>query len=81
MKEQLTSSVKAAYVNNGIEDFELVIIGEVFYMRRTRILKRFVRKVIHRVEVPIDHFTILEEAKAEARRQMNEFVKAYYTTA
>lgn len=59
---------------------ELVVLGEVYYMRRTRFLKRLVRKVIHKVEVPIDYFTSVEAAKAEARRQMNEFVKKYYGT-
>lgn len=47
---------------------------------RTRFLKRLVRKVIHKVEVPVDYFTSAEEAKAEARRQMDEFVKKYYVS-
>ena len=59
---------------------ELVALGEVFYMRRTRFMKRLVRKVIHKVEVPVDYFTSAEEAKAEARRQMDEFVKKYYVS-
>lgn len=76
MKKPLVTSVNVA-----CSYIELVVLGEVFYMRRTRFLKRLVRKVIHKVEVPIDYFTSVEEAKAEARRQMDEFVKAYYATA
>ena len=82
MKKQLVTSVDVTYVCHNTGDYmELVVLGEVFYMRRTRFLKRLVRKVIHKVEVPINYFTSVEEAKAEARRQMDEVVKAYYATA
>lgn len=56
----------------------ICVIGEVYYTRRTKILKRLVRKVIHKVEVPLDYFTSVEAAKAEARRQMDAYVKEYY---
>ena len=80
MKKQLVTSVDIAHVcHNTFDYMELVALGEVFYMRRTRFLKRLVRKVIHKVEVPVDYFTS-EEAKAEARRQMDEFVKKYYVS-
>ena len=82
MKKQLITSVDVTYVCHNTGDYmELVVWGEVFYMRRTRFLKRLVRKVIHKVEVPIDYFISVEEAKAEVRRQIDEFVKAYYATA
>lgn len=82
MKKQLVTSVDVTYVCHNTGDYmELVVLGEVFYMRRTRFLKRLVRKVIHKVEVPMDYFTSVEEAKTEARRQMDKFVKAYYATA
>lgn len=82
MKKQLVTSVDVTHVCHNTGDImELVVLGEVFYMRRTRFLKRLVRKVIHKVEVPIDYFTSVEEAKVEARRQMDEFVKTYYATA
>ena len=72
MKKQLVTSVDIAHVcHNTFDYMELVALGEVFYMRRTRFLKRLVRKVIHKVEVPVDYFTSAEEAKAEARRRMN----------
>lgn len=81
MKKQLVTSVDIAHVCHNTGDYmELVALGEVFYMRRTRFMKRLVRKVIHKVEVPVDYFTSAEEAKAEARRQMDEFVKKYYAT-
>lgn len=82
MKKQLVTSVDVTYVCHNTGDYmELVVLGEVFYMRRTRFLKRLVRKVIHKVEVPIDYFTSVDKAKAEARRQMDEFVKQYYRAA
>ena len=81
MKKQLVTSVDINHVCHNTGDYmELVALGEVFYMRRTRFMKRLVRKVIHKVEVPVDYFTSAEEAKAEARRQMDEFVKKYYAT-
>ena len=81
MKKQLVTSVDVTHVYSNSGDYmELVVLGEVFYMRKTRFLKRLVRKVIHTVEEPIDDFTSVEEAKAAARREMEEFVKAYYAT-
>lgn len=81
MKKQLVTSVNVTHVCHNTGDYmELVVLGEVFYMRRTRFLKRLVRKVIHKVEVPMDYFTSVEEAKVEVRRHMDEFVKKYYGT-
>ncbi len=78
MKKQLVTSVEVAYVSH-IYNLELMAIGEVFYMRRTRILKRLVRKVIHKVEVPVDYFISVDKAKAEARRRLDDYVHRYYS--
>lgn len=81
MKKQLVTSVEVACVPRGFDGvMEAVVIGEVFYTRRTKILKRLVRKVIHKVDVPLDYFASVEDAKAEARRQMDAYVKDYYLT-
>lgn len=77
MKKQLTTSVRTAHINHGVDCFEMVVIGEVFYTRRTRILKRLVRKIIYKVEISLDYHSI-EEAKEEVRQQMDDFVKQYY---
>ena len=76
MKKQLVTSVSLAFV--GFIDPELMVIGEVFYMRRTKILKRLVRRIIHKVEIPAGSFISVEKAKTEARRRIDEFVKQYY---
>lgn len=79
MKKTLVTSVDVTHVCHNTGDYmELVVLGEVFYMRRTRFLKRLVRKVIHTVEVPLDYFTSVEKAKAMAREQMDKFVREYY---
>lgn len=77
MKKQLTTTVGVTYANHGTDLLELVVYGEVFYARKTRILKRLVRKVIHRVEISLD-FLSVEEAKVEARKQLDDYVLNYY---
>ncbi len=81
MKKQLVTSVDVAGVPRGFDGLmELCAIGEVFYTRRTKILKRLVRKVIHKIELPLVYFASVEDAKAEVRRQMDAYVKKYYRT-
>lgn len=81
MRKQLVTSVEVVCVPRGFDGMmEVVVIGEVFYTRRTKFLKRLVRKVIHKVEVPLDYFISAEAAKEEARRQMDTYVKEYYIT-
>ncbi|MDE6794021.1 MAG: hypothetical protein K2J63_01800 [Muribaculaceae bacterium] len=80
MKKQLITSVGVKYIHNSSELPEMLVIGEVFHMRRTRILKRLVRKILHKIEIPIDFYTV-EEAKEKARREINKFVYNYYQTA
>ncbi len=78
MKKQLATSVRIVYTNLCVEHPERVVLGEVFYTGRTRILKRLVRKVIHRVEHPIDFYTSIEEAKKEVQNKLNVYVQEYY---
>ena len=55
MKKQLISAVGVIYVHNlQSGTVEPNVLGEVFYMRKTRILKRRVRKVIYSLAVPLD---------------------------
>lgn len=77
MNKQLVTSVGVTYVNHYADVMKLMVVGEVFYTRRTRILKRLVRKILHKVEISLD-FLSVEEAKAEARRQTGAYVKKYY---
>ena len=76
MKKQLATSIDVAGVPRGFDGLmELCVIGEVYYTRRTKILKRLVRRLYIRLRVPLDYFTSVEAAKAEARRQMDAYVK------
>ena len=75
MKKQLVTSIDIKYVYNYLQ---LAVVGEVFYTRRTRILNRLVRKVIHTVIIPFDSYDSAEEAKKQARKEMDQFVYKYY---
>lgn len=76
MKKQLVTSIDVDGVPRGFDGLmELCVIGEVFYTRRTKILKRLVRKVIHKIELPLVYFASVEDAKAEARCYMDAYVK------
>lgn len=78
MKKQLVSAVGVIYVHNLQTDtVEPNVLGEVFYMRRTRILKRRVRKVIYSLAVPLEGHSI-EEVKREMRDLLNDTVARYY---
>lgn len=78
MKKQLISAVGVIYVHNLQTDtVEPNVIGEVFYMRKTRIFKRRVRKVIYSLAVPLDGYS-LECVKQEMREFLDDTVKRYY---
>jgi hypothetical protein len=49
----------------------------VFYMRKTRILKRRVRKVIYSLAVPLDGHSI-DSTKQEMRELLDDTVRRYY---
>lgn len=78
MKKQLISAVGVIYVHNlQSGTVEPNVLGEVFYMRKTRILKRRVRKVIYSLAVPLDGHS-LEYVKQEMRDLLDDTVKRYY---
>ncbi len=81
MKKQLISAVGVIYVHNLQSDtVEPNVLGEVFYMRTTRILKRRVRKVIYSLAVPLDGNSI-DDVKQEMRGLLDDTVKRYYERA
>lgn len=81
MKKQLISAVGVIYVHNLQSDtVEPNVLGEVFYMRKTRILKRRVRKVIYSLAVPLDGHSI-DSVKQEMRELLDDTVKRYYEAA
>lgn len=75
MKKQLVTTMGIKYIHDYLQ---LVVVGEVFYTRRTRILNRLVRKVIHTVIIPFDSYDTAEEAKKQVRKEMDLFVYKYY---
>lgn len=75
MKKQLVTTMGIKYIHDHLQ---LVVVGEVFYTRRTRILNRLVRKVIHTVIIPFDSYDTAEEAKKQVRKEMDQFVYKYY---
>ena len=80
MRKQLITSVRIGYsYHHFLDSPELVVIGEVYYMRRTRILKRLVCKVLHKVELPIDYQSI-EETKEEMHQLLDTYVRKYYNS-
>lgn len=78
MKQQLISAVGVIHVYNlQTNQVEPNVLGEIYYMRTTRILKRRVRKVIYSCAVPLCGST-LEQTKKEMRELLNDTVRRYY---
>lgn len=79
MKKQLISAVGVIYVPDYISACRVkpYILGEIFYMRKTCILKRNVRKVIYRRIMPVDYHPI-ERIKSEMRSSLNSEIQRYY---
>ena len=78
MKQQLISAVGVIHVHNlQTNQVEPNVLGEIYYMRTTRILRRRVRKVIYSCAVPLGRFS-LEQTKKEMRELLNDIVRHYY---
>lgn len=78
MKKQLISAVGVIYVHNLQSDtVEPNVLGEVFYMRTTRLLKRRVRKVIYSLAAPLEGDSI-DDVKQEMRKLLDDTVRRYY---
>ncbi len=81
MKKQLISAVGVIYVHNFQTDtIEPNVLGEVFYMRKTRILKRRVRKVIYSLSVPLDGDSV-DDVKQQMRGLLDDVARRYYERA
>ncbi len=81
MKKQLISAVGVIYVHNFQTDtVEPNVLGEVFYMRKTRILKRRVRKVIYSLSVPLDGDSV-DDVKQQMRGLLDDVARRYYERA
>lgn len=78
MKKQLITAVGVIYVHNLQTDtVEPNVLGEIYYIRKTHILKRRVRKVVYSCAVPLDGHT-QEGTKQEMRELLNDTVRRYY---
>lgn len=78
MKKQLISAVGVIHVHNlQTGNVEPMVLGEIFYMRKTLILRRSVRKVVYSCAVPLDGDT-LEYTKQEMRELLNDTVRRAY---
>lgn len=78
MKKQLISAVGVIHVHNfQTGNVEPMVLGEIFYMRKTLILRRRVRKVVYSCVEPLDGHT-LENTKQEMRELLNDTVRRAY---
>lgn len=81
MKKQLISAVSVIHVHNlQTNQIEPNVLGEIYYMRNTRILRRRVRKVIYSCAVPLDGHS-MDCVKQEMRELLDDTVKRYYKRA
>ncbi len=78
MKKQLISAVGVIHVHNlQTGNVEPMVLGEIFYMRKTLILRRRVRKVVYSCTVPLAGHT-LENTKQEMHKLLNDTVRRAY---
>lgn len=78
MKKQLISAVGVRYATNvNTGQLETLVIGMVFYIRKTKILKRRVRKILYELTVPCDGYPV-SQVKAEMRRLLDDTVMRIY---
>lgn len=78
MKKQLISAIGVNYATNAnTGQLETLVMGMIFYIRKTKILKRKVRKIVYELTVPCEGRT-LAMTKSEMRRLLDNEVRDYY---
>lgn len=74
--KQLITAVGVAYERNESDRVTPHVVGEVFYMRKTAILRRNVRKVVFRHTMPLNGNANL--IKPAMRKILDVMVTRYY---
>ena len=78
MNKQLISAVGVRYATNlNTNQLETLVTGMVFYIRKTKILKRTVRKVLYELTVPCDGDPV-NRVKTEMRLLLDDTVMRIY---
>ncbi len=77
MKKQLVTGIQVNYNTNCFGLPKVEIVGIVFYVRRTKILKRLVREIIYTVRRE-GSYTYPDTTKERVRKELDNYVYSYY---
>lgn len=76
MKKQLVTAVTVICNTNCVSTPKIEVIGIVFYVRRTKILKRLVREIIYTVKKTVSYNP--DATKEMVRKELDNYVYTYY---